>query len=87
MKEIKINLLGTLLMCFLLTSCMEVESFKHRQACLKATEELKVRHKEDRNDLRIEWLRGDLTKENYQQILEDWKTMEEAKAESCAWMK
>lgn len=82
MKQITYAVL--LLLTLVLTSCSQVLTYTKKQECLKELRDLKAKHQEDKQDLRIEWARKDLTKEQYKDLIGGLKTIEEMQELRCA---
>ena len=78
------NLITTLLLLVTLTSCAQFSDYSRQRACLKDLDTLKQEHSEDKLDLRIEWLRRDITTEQYKSIVVSWKKSEDAQRLACS---
>lgn len=73
-----------LVLTIALTSCSQVLTYTKKQECLKELRDLKDKHQEAKQDLRIEWARKDLTKEQYKDLIGGLKTLEETQELRCA---
>lgn len=78
------NIIALITLTLLITSCSQVLTYTKKQDCLKELKDLRLKHQEDKQDLRIEWARKDLTKEQYKDLVKGQKTLEEMTELQCA---